>query len=179
MHYTNAIDIWSIGCIMGELLLGKVVFAGNNSLDQLIEIIQVLGTPTQEQIREMSPQTKMKQRLSVIERQDLHKVSLVAYFQFSFLLAHLLRLTPILHDQLFPDSSDAAVDLLKGCWTYSPEDRIQAMEALAHGFYDELKADDAVLLRMPNGKPLPKLFEWSKRGEQKMFSLSRRTRALS
>lgn len=167
MHYTNAIDIWSIGCIMAELLVGRVAFAGNNSLDQLIEIIQVLGTPTEEQMTAMSPKRRNKPKLSVVEPQDLHEVSLVAYFQFFFLLPQLLSLTLVRYEQRFPDSSNEAIDLLRCCWTYSPEDRIQAMEALAHCFFDELKSDDAVLLRMPNGRPLPKLFEWSIRGERR------------
>ena len=82
MCYTTAIDIWSIGCILGELLLGKVIFSGANSLDQLIEIIQVMGTPTEEQIRSMNPNTRIKQQLAFVEPQDSHEVSLVAFLQF-------------------------------------------------------------------------------------------------
>uniref|UniRef100_A0A3P8TCH6 Glycogen synthase kinase 3 alpha a n=1 Tax=Amphiprion percula TaxID=161767 RepID=A0A3P8TCH6_AMPPE len=42
--YTANIDIWSAGCVLAEL-----------GVDQLVEIIKVLGTPTREQIREMNP----------------------------------------------------------------------------------------------------------------------------
>uniref|UniRef100_A0A8C5FQW2 Protein kinase domain-containing protein n=1 Tax=Gadus morhua TaxID=8049 RepID=A0A8C5FQW2_GADMO len=45
MHYTQTVDIWSVGCIMAEMLLGKPLFKGNDHLDQLKEIMKVTGTP--------------------------------------------------------------------------------------------------------------------------------------
>nr|XP_048684113.1 glycogen synthase kinase-3 alpha isoform X3 [Caretta caretta] len=53
--YTSNIDIWSAGCVLAELLLGQPIFPGDSGVDQLVEIIKVLGTPTREQIREMNP----------------------------------------------------------------------------------------------------------------------------
>uniref|UniRef100_A0A672MI49 [tau protein] kinase n=1 Tax=Sinocyclocheilus grahami TaxID=75366 RepID=A0A672MI49_SINGR len=53
--YTSIIDIWSAGCVLAELLLGQPIFPGDSGVDQLVEIIKVLGTPTREQIREMNP----------------------------------------------------------------------------------------------------------------------------
>uniref|UniRef100_A0A4W5PFV7 [tau protein] kinase n=1 Tax=Hucho hucho TaxID=62062 RepID=A0A4W5PFV7_9TELE len=53
--YTANIDIWSAGCVLAELLLGQPIFPGDSGVDQLVEIIKVLGTPTREQIREMNP----------------------------------------------------------------------------------------------------------------------------
>ncbi|KAG5396717.1 hypothetical protein IGI04_018531 [Brassica rapa subsp. trilocularis] len=54
-EYTSSIDIWSAGCVLAELLLGQPLFPGENSVDQLVEIIKVLGTPTREEIRCMNP----------------------------------------------------------------------------------------------------------------------------
>uniref|UniRef100_A0A671YIB0 mitogen-activated protein kinase n=1 Tax=Sparus aurata TaxID=8175 RepID=A0A671YIB0_SPAAU len=45
MHYTQTVDIWSAGCIMAEMLLGKPLFKGNDHLDQLREIMKITGTP--------------------------------------------------------------------------------------------------------------------------------------
>ncbi|CAH1277149.1 GSK3B [Branchiostoma lanceolatum] len=53
--YTTDIDTWSAGCVIAELLLGQPIFPGDSGVDQLVEIIKVLGTPTREQIREMNP----------------------------------------------------------------------------------------------------------------------------
>ena len=48
-------DVWSAGCVLAELLLGVPIFPGDSGVDQLVEIIKVLGTPTRDQIREMNP----------------------------------------------------------------------------------------------------------------------------
>lgn len=48
-------DVWSAGCVLAELLLGQPIFPGDSGVDQLVEIIKVLGTPTRDQIREMNP----------------------------------------------------------------------------------------------------------------------------
>jgi len=49
------LDVWSAGCVLAELLLGQPIFPGDSGVDQLVEIIKVLGTPTRDQIREMNP----------------------------------------------------------------------------------------------------------------------------
>lgn len=53
--YTSAIDVWSVGCVVAELLLGQPLFPGESGVDQLVEIIKVLGTPTREEIHAMNP----------------------------------------------------------------------------------------------------------------------------
>lgn len=72
--YTTAIDIWSTGCVMGEMFLGRPLFPGESGVDQLVEIIKVLGTPTRQEIRAMNknytefrfPQIKVSQARRVI-----------------------------------------------------------------------------------------------------------------
>ncbi|ELU43481.1 CMGC/MAPK protein kinase [Rhizoctonia solani AG-1 IA] len=49
--YTTAIDIWSIGCILGELLGMKPMFKGKDYVDQLNIIIDILGTPDEETLQ--------------------------------------------------------------------------------------------------------------------------------
>jgi serine/threonine protein kinase len=46
--YGQHIDVWSLGCVIAELLLGQPLFPGESGVDQLVEIIKVLGTPTRE-----------------------------------------------------------------------------------------------------------------------------------
>ncbi|KAH8052123.1 protein kinase [Aureococcus anophagefferens] len=53
-EYTTAIDTWSSGCVFAELLLGAPLFPGDSGVDQLVEIIKVLGTPSREDIQEMN-----------------------------------------------------------------------------------------------------------------------------
>lgn len=48
--------MWSIGCILGELLGGKPLFPGTSTMNQLDRIIEVVGRPTSEDIEAiMSP----------------------------------------------------------------------------------------------------------------------------
>ncbi|KZC13565.1 Protein kinase shaggy [Dufourea novaeangliae] len=72
IDYTTKIDVWSAGCVLAELLLGQPIFPGDSGVDQLVEIIKVLGTPTRDQIRypeALSPKWPMKLNaaLSVLE----------------------------------------------------------------------------------------------------------------
>uniref|UniRef100_A0AAQ5ZDA0 mitogen-activated protein kinase n=1 Tax=Amphiprion ocellaris TaxID=80972 RepID=A0AAQ5ZDA0_AMPOC len=53
MHYTQTVDIWSVGCIMAEMLQGKPLLKGSDHLDQLTEIMKLTGTPTQEFISKL------------------------------------------------------------------------------------------------------------------------------
>ena len=48
--YTTIIDIWSIACVTAELVLGHPIFPGESGVDQLVEIIKVLGTPTRDEL---------------------------------------------------------------------------------------------------------------------------------
>lgn len=43
-NYGREVDIWAIGCIMGELVDGNPLFAGDNLIDQLDVIQKVMGT---------------------------------------------------------------------------------------------------------------------------------------
>jgi len=50
LQYTPAIDLWSIGCIFAEVLLGKPLFPGKSVVHQLDLITDLLGTPSHETI---------------------------------------------------------------------------------------------------------------------------------
>ncbi|XP_058164979.1 mitogen-activated protein kinase 11 isoform X3 [Dasypus novemcinctus] len=54
MHYNQTVDIWSVGCIMAELLQGKALFPGNDYIDQLKRIMEVVGTPSPEVLAKIS-----------------------------------------------------------------------------------------------------------------------------
>uniref|UniRef100_A0A8C1K9P8 mitogen-activated protein kinase n=1 Tax=Cyprinus carpio TaxID=7962 RepID=A0A8C1K9P8_CYPCA len=56
MHYSQTVDIWSVGCIMAEMLLGKPLFKGNDHLDQLREIMKITGTPSPDFIMKLQSQ---------------------------------------------------------------------------------------------------------------------------
>ncbi|EGC30913.1 hypothetical protein DICPUDRAFT_157293 [Dictyostelium purpureum] len=53
-HYGPEIDMWSVGCIMAELLSKKTLFPGRNSIDQLDKIYQICGSPNTQNWTEAS-----------------------------------------------------------------------------------------------------------------------------
>ncbi|XP_051145988.1 shaggy-related protein kinase theta-like [Andrographis paniculata] len=131
-EYTAAIDMWSVGCVMAELLLGYPLFAGESSVDQLVEIIKVLGTPTREEIKCMNPNYN-EYKFPQIKAHPWHKV---------------------FHKRVPAE----AVDLVSRLLQYSPTLRFTALEACVHPFFDDLRDPHASL---PNGRPLPPLFDFS------------------
>ncbi|RNA44476.1 glycogen synthase kinase-3 beta isoform X2 [Brachionus plicatilis] len=127
--YTCNIDIWSAGCVLAELLLGQPIFPGDSGVDQLVEIIKVLGTPTREQIRQMNPNYQE--------------------FKFPQIRAHPWN-------KVFrPRTPPEAIHLTSKLLEYTPTTRITPLEACAHAFFDELREPN---IKLPNGKDLPPLF---------------------
>ena len=131
-HYSGAIDVWSAGCILAEFLLGGPLFKGESGIDQLVEIIKILGTPTKEQVFKMNPQ----------------------YTDFKF---PQIKQTP--WEMIFkPRTPIDGIDLVSKILVYSPEQRLQPFEALMHPFFDEIRNP---FLTLPNGNPLPDLFDFT------------------
>jgi glycogen synthase kinase 3 beta len=60
---------------MAELMLGQPLFPGESGIDQLVEIIKVLGTPSREQIKTMNP-NYMEHKFPQIKPHPFSKVSL-------------------------------------------------------------------------------------------------------
>lgn len=130
--YTVNIDTWSAGCVLAELLLGQPIFPGDSGVDQLVEIIKVLGTPTREQIREMNQH----------------------YTEFRF-----PQIKPHPWSRVFRTRTPAdAISLTSKLLEYTPGNRLSPLEACAHTFFDELRGPG---IKLPNGKDLPKLFNFS------------------
>ena len=49
--YTKAIDVWSVGCILAEMLGNRALFPGKHYLHQLNLILNVVGTPSAEDLQ--------------------------------------------------------------------------------------------------------------------------------
>ncbi|XP_052724392.1 shaggy-related protein kinase theta isoform X1 [Vigna angularis] len=142
-EYTTAIDMWSVGCVLAELLLGQPLFPGESGVDQLVEIIKILGTPTREEIRCMNPNYN-EFKFPQIKAHPWHKV---------------------FHKRMPPE----AVDLVSRLLQYSPNLRCTALAACAHPFFDDLRDPNACL---PNGRPLPPLFNFTSHGNIVVNSLT-------
>lgn len=130
--YTTMIDVWSAGCVLAELLLGQPIFPGDSGVDQLVEIIKVLGTPTREQIREMNRN--------------------YSEFRFPQIKAHPWQ-------KVFRSRTPAeAVDLVSKLLEYTPTARMTPLQACAHPFFNELREPGT---KLPNNRELPPLFNFT------------------
>ena len=134
VHYTTQIDIWSAGCVLSELLLGKRIFTGCDECDQLVEIIKVLGTPTYDELGEMNP----------------------VYQQFYFPQLKTQSWSKIFQDQ--PWVSFEAIDLINKILKYAPLRRIAPLEACAHIFFYDLRCPST---KLPTNHDLPPLFNFT------------------
>ena len=76
-NYTVAVDVWSTACVVAELLTGLSLFPGENNVDQMVEIIKVLGTPTPEEIHKMNPNYTTFS-FPNIQKKDLAEVSILS-----------------------------------------------------------------------------------------------------
>lgn len=124
---------------MAELMQGQPLFPGESGIDQLVEIIKILGTPTREQIKQMN-KNYMEHKFPQIRPHPFSKV-------------------------FRPRTEPAAIDLISRLLDYTPSARLTAAEALAHPYFDELRlpppdGQDSHLL--PNGHPFPPLFNFTR-----------------
>ncbi|NWI55317.1 MK15 kinase, partial [Calyptomena viridis] len=107
--YTKGVDMWSIGCILGEMLLGKPLFPGTSTMNQIEQILRVIPPPSLEGRTLL--QGKVSCHCSLSSRQ---------------------RLT---FEEIFPSSTPLpALDLLKKLLVFNPDKRLTAEEALQHPY---------------------------------------------
>ena len=65
--YDKSVDIWSIGCILGELLIGKPMFPGTSTLNQLERIISFTGNPSKEDVLSLNSETAVTMISSITQ----------------------------------------------------------------------------------------------------------------
>uniref|UniRef100_A0A3Q2PNH1 Mitogen-activated protein kinase 4 n=1 Tax=Fundulus heteroclitus TaxID=8078 RepID=A0A3Q2PNH1_FUNHE len=110
-NYTKAIDMWAAGCILAEMLTGRMLFAGAHELEQMQLILDTVPVLREE------------------DRQDLLQV-MPSY------VSHGWRVK-IPFSELLPEVDPCAVDFLERILTFNPMDRLTAEEALSHPFLQQ------------------------------------------
>ncbi|GMY26464.1 cyclin-dependent kinase G-2 isoform X1 [Fagus crenata] len=119
-QYSTAIDMWSLGCIMAELLSKEPLFNGKTEFDQLDKIFRILGTPNETIWPGFSKLPGVKVNFVKHQYNLLRKKFPATSFTGS----------PVL--------SDSGFDLLDKLLTYDPEKRITAEAALNHEWFREV-----------------------------------------
>uniref|UniRef100_A0A672JEU1 mitogen-activated protein kinase n=1 Tax=Salarias fasciatus TaxID=181472 RepID=A0A672JEU1_SALFA len=131
MHYNMTVDIWSVGCIMAELLTGKTLFPGSDHIDQLKLIMKLVGIPGPELLMKISSESARNyiSSLPQMPKRDFTDV--------------------------FLGANPQAVDLLEKMLVLDTDKRITAAEALAHPYFSQYHDPDDE----PEAEPYDQSFE--------------------
>ena len=109
----------ALGCIFAELVTLQPLFQGQTDGDQLFAILDVLGSPNEEDLKELAKRvpfdTKIFNEFKNIKGQNLKK-----------------KLGGVFND------TELFLDLLTKMLIYLPENRITATKALTHPFFKDL-----------------------------------------
>lgn len=132
-QYDGKIDVWSMGCILGELLNRKILFDAMDVPGQLDAIFSVLGAPSEEDLESMAN-----------EKARAYYRRQAAADGAKWKPAHEIRAAGTkIWAQLFPDAPEAALDLLSKMLALNPAHRLTATEALMHPFLDAVRTAHA------------------------------------
>jgi len=110
-NYTKAVDMWSIGCILGELLGAKPMFPGTSTMNQIDKILTILGNPTKEDLDSIQSDYAAQMLENLPEHGNENTL-----------------------DDMYPNADSESMDLLKKLLTFNPDKRLTVEQALDHPF---------------------------------------------
>lgn len=110
--YTNAVDVWSIGCIFAEFFNRSPLFPGTHDIDQLFQVMNVLGTPNGKNWPDVTTLPDFG-KIEFEERKprDWHEVV---------------------------DASDEAIALLERILVLDPKRRLSVKDVLKHDYFKQI-----------------------------------------
>jgi len=111
--YSTSIDVWSCGCIFAEMISGVPLFRGRDNQDQLLNIMRIIGTPSDAQFQKIF---KDSPEIAVKQFPRYPKMNLA---------------------QVLPKASPQALDLLERLLKFDPSERLSAAEALNHPYFTQ------------------------------------------
>jgi cell cycle related kinase len=109
-QYDEGVDLWAVGCVFGEMLNRSPIFPGQNDIDQLYQVLSVLGSPNPETWPECT--------------------NLPDYDKIGF-----PEMKGVDIGEVCPDASPQAVELLRKFLVYRSQVRIRASEALLDSYF--------------------------------------------
>lgn len=129
--YSTSIDVWSCGCIFAEMISGVPLFRGKDNQDQLLHIMRIIGTPSEQHFKNMfkdNPEIQAK-TFSRYPKMDLR--------------------------QVLPKASPHAIDLLERLLKFDPAERVSAADALSHPYFTSAATTPFGLNTSPGSMPPP------------------------
>lgn len=130
--YTPAIDMWSLGCILVELLTGHPLWPGESELDQLIHIISTLGMPNEEVLK-MSTRKVLFFDGGVLKTNKLMNGKTISPGKNCL-------------NEIVQDADTDFLDFVQKCFEWNPIKRMNPKEALLHPWIKGKKVNKSVLI---------------------------------
>lgn len=118
-EYTKSIDVWSVGCILCELIGRKPIFCGKDHLDQIKKILQVIGTPTEADLEWLPARSPA--------RSFIKKVPPCAKQAWS---------------AIYPKATQKGIDAIEQMLTFNPLKRVTVPGAITLPYYESLHMPD-------------------------------------
>ena len=118
-NYSTAIDIWAVGCILGEMIQKRPIFPGTCTLSQMTQIVHITGRPADADLCGIDS----KYVIPILEGLGKSKEGNLI--------------------DLIPAATPEARDLVRLCLQFSPDKRLTAIEALDHPFVGHFHNPDA------------------------------------
>jgi cyclin-dependent kinase-like len=116
-NYGFGVDMWAIGCIMGEISDGQPIFPGESEVDQLYIVQKVLGALTPE-----------------------HMELFMSNPRFAGLRFPDMRAPETLQKKYVGKLAKRALSFMKTCLAMEPKERPNSEDALANSYFDEIRA---------------------------------------
>lgn len=139
-QYTTQVDIWGLGCVIGEMLIGRAIFQGQDPLLQLREIAKLLGPPDKKFIFFSNPRYT-----GPLYSTPLFNGTSLERFQ-----------------KYFGHAGPDGIDLLMKVLKYEPELRFSPRRIMAHPFFDDLRNEKYFFPREQTQPVLlPELFNFN------------------
>jgi len=135
VKYGHEVDMWGLGCILGEILMGKPIFPGSSTINQLETIMMLTGTPGAE----------LQKNISSFAPSMIQSVTQVGVLSTKYEGGQVFQdcsdQTQARWRSKFPQATEEALDLLYQLLHIDPAKRISAHAALKHPyvatFHDE------------------------------------------
>jgi renal tumor antigen len=113
-YYGYKMDLWGVGCVLFEVISLFPLFPGNNELDQVHKIHNILGTPDDKLLSKFKKYaTHMEFNFPAVEGSGIAK--------------------------LIPHASAEVIDIICKLLIYNPDNRISASLALKHPWFKEIR----------------------------------------
>ncbi|OJJ50238.1 hypothetical protein ASPZODRAFT_157163 [Penicilliopsis zonata CBS 506.65] len=128
-RYSTAMDIWSAGCILAEMLTGRVLFPGRNHIHQFSVITELLGMPPKYILKNASRKVpcNLSEKKKIRSARQTYKVQTCAFIE-------MLAVRPRQSFTTLPITDPLVIDLLGQILVYSSESRLSAAEILQHPY---------------------------------------------